>query len=860
MKRLIILIWIAVGLTAQAQNSLSLTGGNGHPGDTVTVTLALENSDAVTALQTFIPLGDNLTYVPGSAALTSRSNGHTLTATVMDGSLRIYSYSLALASYTGNSGALLTFRVVLGQEPGAITLTPTSTVLSSASGASLSVDATSGTVTVQAPKVHLSVSTVNYGHVPIRSSYTRSVTLQNIGNEPLTLTGVTFSDSTLVCPVPTALAAGAQQTVTLTYSPVRAGATTMSAIFHTNAKVGDSVLTISADPYSVNELRPLSCSGYTDSTAIVELRMNNMDSIMGLQTSIKLPSALTYVEGSFAPDATRAAGYTATAGLLGDTLVLLLTNLGGTPIHGADGVVARFTLRLHGYGSYTLRLLQTALSDSTGANVLSAVYTGTLSIYSPTLNCSSSLDMGNTPVTETATATMQVRNTGNAPLVIDRAVFTQDGWHLLNSLPLTINNSGRDTLRITYSGSAEGSYSAQLLLYTNDPRNDLKRISLTAQRYEPNDLYMAGNAEAGAATPEVYLMLDNYSAVTALQMDVQYPHRHFTMEPGDISLTARGNGHIVSAARQNDSTLRVLVLSMQNSPFVGNSGAVARMQMHALDSLDTQSYPVSLLNVTSGCTDGVDRLSSIQTVGWFATRLIHDTTYIDVHDTTYIDVFVHDTTIVHDTTMVPYAVHDTTIIHDTTMVPYAVHDTTYINIHDTTYVNVPVHDTTYINIHDTTYVNVPVHDTTYINVPYPVHDTTIVTLTDTVTNIVYDTITNTVYDTVNHYIYDTTLVTVTDTLWLPGDTVYIFDTVYLHDTIYVGVDEVETVSAKIYTHYGQIVVEGAEGNTVTLYDAVGRLLATRRDDFAPLRFDVQASGAYLVKIGNHPARRVVVIR
>ena len=78
MKRLIILIWIAVGLTAQAQNSLSLTGGNGHPGDTVTVSLALENSDAVTALQTFIPLGDNLTYVPGSAALTSRSNGHRL--------------------------------------------------------------------------------------------------------------------------------------------------------------------------------------------------------------------------------------------------------------------------------------------------------------------------------------------------------------------------------------------------------------------------------------------------------------------------------------------------------------------------------------------------------------------------------------------------------------------------------------------------------------------------------------------------------------------------------------------------------------------------------------------------------------
>ena len=855
MKRLIILIWIAVGLGAQAQNSLSLTGGSGHAGDTVTVTLSLENSDAVTALQTFIPLGDNLTYVPGSAALTSRSNGHTLTATVMEGSLRIYSYSLSLASYTGNSGALLTFRVVLGQEPGAVSLTPVSTVLSSATGTSLTVSNTAGTVTVLAPKVQVTPASLDYGHVPIRSSYTKSVTVMNLGNEPLTLTGVTFSDATLSLNTDHfTLNAGSQRTLTLTYSPVRAGATTMNTIFHTNARVGDSILSINADPYSVNELRPLNCNGYTDSTTTVELRMNNMDSIYGLQTFIKLPTALTYMEGSFAPDATRAAGYTTTAGLLGDTLVLLLTNLGGTPIHGADGVVARFTLHLHGYGSHTLRLLQTALSDSSGANVLSAVYTGSVSIYSPNLNCGNSLDLGNTPVTETATAALPLRNTGNAPLVIDRAVFTQDGWQLLNSLPLTVNNNGRDTLHVTYSATTEGSHSAQLLLYTNDPRNDLKRISLTAQRYEPNELYMTGNAEASAATPEVELMLDNYSAVTALQMDVQYPHRYFTMEPGDISLTGRADGHIVSAARQNDSTLRLLILSMQNMPFVGHSGAVARMQLHALDSLDLQSHPVSLFNITSGCTDGIDRLSNIQSTGWFATRLIHDTTVVEVHDTSYVDVFVHDTTVVHDTTLVPYAVHDTTVVHDTTLVPYAVHDTTYINV------PYAVHDTTYIDVHDTTYINVPyaVHDTTYINVPYAVHDTTYIDVHDTTYINVPYAVHDTTYINVPYPVHDTIVITETDTLWLPGDTVYIRDTVY--DTIYVGLDDVKMINAKIYTHGGQIVIEGTEGMPVLLYDAVGRLLATRQEPFTPLRFDVPASGAYLIKIGDLPARRVVVVR
>jgi hypothetical protein len=57
-----------------------------------------------------------------------------------------------------------------------------------------------------------------------------------------------------------------------------------------------------------------------------------------------------------------------------------------------------------------------------------------------------------------------------------------------------------------------------------------------------------------------------------------------------------------------------------------------------------------------------------------------------------------------------------------------------------------------------------------------------------------------------------------------------------------------------------IVVEGAEGNPVYLYDVMGRLLATRRETAQEVLFDVPASGAYLVKIGDAPARRIVVRR
>jgi hypothetical protein len=73
---------------------------------------------------------------------------------------------------------------------------------------------------------------------------------------------------------------------------------------------------------------------------------------------------------------------------------------------------------------------------------------------------------------------------------------------------------------------------------------------------------------------------------------------------------------------------------------------------------------------------------------------------------------------------------------------------------------------------------------------------------------------------------------------------------------------VEALNAKVYTSHGQIVVEGADGNQVTLYDVTGRVLAKREGVHGgtPLRFDAPASGTYLLKIGNYPARRVVVIK
>ena len=65
-----------------------------------------------------------------------------------------------------------------------------------------------------------------------------------------------------------------------------------------------------------------------------------------------------------------------------------------------------------------------------------------------------------------------------------------------------------------------------------------------------------------------------------------------------------------------------------------------------------------------------------------------------------------------------------------------------------------------------------------------------------------------------------------------------------------SIDNTEADDLKVYTLDGHIVVEGAEGETVHIFDITGR----------SVRNGNMSAGVYLVKIGDRPARKVVVMK
>ncbi|MBR3724305.1 MAG: leucine-rich repeat domain-containing protein [Bacteroidales bacterium] len=74
-----------------------------------------------------------------------------------------------------------------------------------------------------------------------------------------------------------------------------------------------------------------------------------------------------------------------------------------------------------------------------------------------------------------------------------------------------------------------------------------------------------------------------------------------------------------------------------------------------------------------------------------------------------------------------------------------------------------------------------------------------------------------------------------------------------------GIEDVGEEEYAISSQGGRLTVSGAEGNMVNVYSLDGRCIYSASAKGTTV-IDIPASGTYLLKIGHHPARKVVVIR
>lgn len=579
-KRIVSLLLVVHGcvFTALADNRLTLSEVSGTPGAEVSVSVAFTNTDPVSALQLTLPLGKHLCYVDGSCMLSAeRSNGHTLTASQVDDELRIYIYSLSLSSLQGNTGELLSFRLLLGKEPADYALLP-DVVLSDATGATLSASIMAGQVTILAPKLQILTPEIDYGHIPIRATYTQSLSLQNVGNLPLIINDIITTDP-LFTPETTTLTIAPLSIadIAIAYAPVTRGKTSAQLSVTSDAINGVQRAILLADPFSVNELHVGAASGIADSLVTIPLTMNNMEPIVAMQCAFRLPQELLLDAGSFSVNTNRTNGHTALSSVHGDTLSLYIYSPTNQPLSADDGEVASFRLRLNGNsGTYYLTPIDVILSNAASENMVSATSRGSVRIQSPRLSCGNSVTFADAVITDVVHATFSLRNNGDAPLIIERATFLAEGFSVVEPLPVSVSARQSTTLTIACQPKAEGDFSTTMNLYTNDPTARMKPIALSGHIYEPNSLSVEGMSRQGDDAYTLSVSLSNYTDIVAAQFDV---HWIGTMATSQTQCTPspRLQQHNCSVSRIGDSDYRVLVYSMANTSISGHDGELLQL-------------------------------------------------------------------------------------------------------------------------------------------------------------------------------------------------------------------------------------------------------------------------------------------
>lgn len=206
---------------------------------------------------------------------------------------------------------------------------------------------------------------------------------------------------------------------------------------------------------------------------------------------------------------------------------------------------------------------------------------------------------------------------------------------------------------------------------------------------------------------------------------------------------------------------------------------------------------------------------------WFITHPITIVVPCNSYDTFYNYIYSLNTPQIVQLNIVPdelcncnaYTI-DTVAFYDT------------VKVYDTTYTTITYYDTVDVNVYHTHHI----YDTTFVvdtiihNVWNIYYDTTVVNVYDTIIVSVYDTIIDTI--TYIHEIYDTIYNTITDTI-----IVTLYDTIYetVYDTIYVFLETQETFNdLKLYPipTKDYVTVEYNGYLDYRLYNTNGKLLET----------------------------------
>ena len=531
-------------------NYLIVEDVTAYAGETATFTIDMTNVDEVVGFQFDVILPEGFEYVDGSAALTSRATpNHYIVGSMVNGALRILTYSMPGTAFTGNSGAIVTFDAVFGAPAGTYTVAINDPILSDIAGNSLPVETVAGTATVLPSvgnyyTINASVAPEGAGSVSGTGTYPEGTTATLIATPNA---GYAFSNWT---------EDGLIVSTTSSYSFTVTCDRTLVANF---SEVSGNVMTLST------------VYGESGSVATFSISIDNEIEFSGFQTDIILPDEVEYIEGSIMLTNRASANHQLYAQMdpnAPNTLRIMSFALPPANFSGNSGAVCTFNVILNGEdGTYPVLLDESNICDIAGTILPLTAIDGAAVIGG-----------ASTLYTITATA-----NPAEAGSVSGTGDYTQGETATL----IATSNAGWIFQSWTENGTVVSTNSIYSFTVTSNRTLVANFTELTG-----NVMTLVSATALINTTVTMSVTLDNIDEFDSFQADITFP-AGVTYIPGSVALTDRASlYHILYAQEIQPGVLRVLCYSMPPAPFAGNSGPIFTFQVQA--GSITGDYPLTL--------------------------------------------------------------------------------------------------------------------------------------------------------------------------------------------------------------------------------------------------------------------------
>jgi hypothetical protein len=614
-----LLIFVISSQLLLSQNSINISSDPVSVDEDFSIGIAFSNADNISAFQFDFQFDNNAMQLRSGHSLTNRVGNHTIsTNEIGNNIIRVVVISSTNEIINPGTGTVVNLNFTSNNEPGSFDMIFSNLVFSDSGGSEISINPNDNQVTILGPKFKLLTTNVDFGRISRSSNQSRTIQILNEGNETLTILSQNLSSPLSISETfPISIPAGVNFSINLTLDTTESQVISDQTLFETNdtdESRGLQELSVEADIYSVNEIYVGNNSGDLGSSILIPVSINNMDSFTSFQLDISIPSGVEYVQNSVALSG-REEDHSISASVINsNTLRVISYSPNNLNFNSTSGEVFSFSLLpVSNSGYHPLDISNSIISNLDLGDVISDVYSGSITINAPFLNINSTLDFGRVPLSISTDKNISLANIGDSNLIINQIVYESSLLSGSLEAPLTIANGQNTEMVVTFTPESLGQFSSSISINHNSAENQ-NTIQVTAEVFSPNYLYIEDKSVNRDNDYIINLGISNNDEIRAIQFDINIPDG-FVFDYQNVQGLNSLNDFTVSNSDLGNGNYRFVIYNLGSAIIPSGSNLLLDLPIYVNSSIPVGDYNFEISNITLSDASNSDVSSESVEVG-----------------------------------------------------------------------------------------------------------------------------------------------------------------------------------------------------------------------------------------------------